>query len=61
MKFVGYLTLDANKHEVNKSHLPLIETNIKCEDGSPCISCESIVVTESHDAYAWVVQSMYEM
>ena len=60
-KFGDYLSLDAMRHEFNKLHWPYIAPVAKREDGTICVTCESIVLQESHDAYIFVIDSMYEM
>ena len=61
IKYGTYITLDAMKHELNTLHWPYIAPTLKRDDDTICVGCEAITVAEAHDAYTWVVNSMYEM
>mmetsp|Transcript_22195 Transcript_22195/g.33814 ORF Transcript_22195/g.33814 Transcript_22195/m.33814 type:complete len:1088 (-) Transcript_22195:54-3317(-) len=60
-KFGSYITLDAMKHELNNLHWPYFAPALMREDGTICVACEAIAISECHDAYIFVVDSMYEM
>ena len=60
-KYGTYLTLDAMKHELNTLHWPYIAPTLKRDDLTICVGCEAIILAEAHDAYTWVVNSMFEM
>ena len=60
-KFGDYIALDAMKAHMNTMHWPLISPSLKREDKTICVACESLIISECHDAYKFVVNSMFEM
>ena len=60
-KFGQYITLDAMKHKFNTLLWPYFAPALMREDRSICIACEAIAISECHDAYKYIVNSMFDM
>jgi hypothetical protein len=60
-RFSDALFLDAQKRQRNKLQWPYIAVTIIDHENTIGVACESIVLEESHEAYAFILKSLFEM
>ena len=60
-RFGSYLCLDAMKRELNTLNWPYFGISLYNELNSVCIGCESLMISERHDAYKFLINSCFEM
>ena len=60
-RFGKYICLDAMKREMNSLNWPYFGISLYNELNNVCIGCESLMISETLDAYEFLVNSCFEM